>query len=133
MDPQTAVLIIAHGSRHDEANADTFHVIAGLRQRGCYRVIEAAFLELAQPTIAESAGACVRQGATRVIMLPYFLSAGVHVERDLRAHCEQLAQQFPGVDFYLAQPLGRHPLLLEIVAERLGQAEEAQQGDSTSR
>jgi sirohydrochlorin ferrochelatase len=58
-----------------------------------------------------------------VVLLPYFLSAGVHVRRDLDEHRRRLAEQYPQVEFLLAQPLGRHPLLLEVVAERASQAE----------
>jgi sirohydrochlorin ferrochelatase len=114
----TALLLIAHGSRQDEANADLYHVVAEMRRRGEYAVVEASFLELVEPGIEAGAQRCVVQGARRVVMLPYFLSAGVHVRRDLAAMRQQLAQRYPHVDFWLAEPLGRHPLLLDIVAER---------------
>jgi sirohydrochlorin ferrochelatase len=123
--PNTALLLIAHGSRQDEANADLYHVLEGLKKRGGYEIVEPSFLELAQPGIEEGAEACVRQGATRVVLLPYFLSAGVHVRRDLAGLCQKLTERHPRVRFHLAEPLGRHPLLLEVVAARAREAEEA--------
>ena len=114
----TALLLIAHGSRHADANDDLHALAAQLRQTGEYAVVEAAFLELASPTIEEAARRCVEQGARRVILLPYFLSAGVHVKRDLQRHREQLASAYPGVDYRLAAALGRHPLLTQLVMER---------------
>jgi sirohydrochlorin ferrochelatase len=57
-----------------------------------------------------------------VVLVPYFLSAGVHVRRDLAAARDRLARAFPHVEFRLAEPLGRHPLLLEVVAERADEA-----------
>ena len=60
--------------------------------------------------------------AAALVLVPYFLSAGVHVRRDLTEARARLAAQFPAVDFRLAEPLGRHPLLLEVVAERARQA-----------
>jgi sirohydrochlorin ferrochelatase len=122
---QTALLLIAHGSRQEEANADLDRLAAALRGQGRYGLVEAAFLELAEPTVPQGAGRCVAQGARRVILLPYFLSAGVHVRRDLAALRAQLAGEHPGVEFRLAEPLGPHPLLPEIVAERARQAEES--------
>lgn len=119
---KTALLLIAHGSRQEEANADLTHVVAAMRQRGKYTVVEAAFLELAEPNIAAGGACCVEQGAERIILLPYFLSAGIHVQRDLTDARRRLAERFPAVEFRLAEPLGRHPLLLEVVAQR---AEEA--------
>ncbi len=62
---------------------------------------------------------CVEQGAGRVILVPYFLSAGIHVQRDLTAARDRLAERYPAVDFRLAEPLGRHPLLLDVVVERV--------------
>jgi sirohydrochlorin ferrochelatase len=120
---RTALLLIAHGSRQDEANADLHHVVAEMRRRGEYDLVAASFLELAEPSIAEEAARCVAGGAERVVLLPYFLSAGVHVRRDLAAAREELAVQFPQVDFCLAEPLGPHPLLIEVVAQRARQAD----------
>ena len=118
---KTALLLIAHGSRHDEANDDLRHVAAALRERG-HAIVEASFLELAEPTIDAGGARCVNRGAGRVVLVPYFLAAGVHVRRDLTEACHRLAKRFPAVDFRLADPLGRHPLLLDIVAERAEQA-----------
>ena len=66
----------------------------------------AAFPELAQPSIDEGGADCIRQGAERVVLVPYFLSAGTHVQRDLAAARAALAERFPRVDFRLAEPLG---------------------------
>ena len=117
---KTALLLIAHGSRQPEANDDLSYVAGALRQRG-YVVVE-SFLELAEPDIDAGAGRCVGEGAARVVLVPYFLSAGVHVRRDLAAARDRLAERYPSVEFRLAEPLGRHPLLTEVVAQR---AEEA--------
>jgi sirohydrochlorin ferrochelatase len=118
---QTALLLIAHGSQRPEANADLFYLVEQLRNRGQYGIVEAAFLELAGPTIAEGGARCVAQGAGEVILLPYFLSAGIHVRRDLAEARRVLAATYPHVQFRLAEPLGRHPLLLEIVEARAQQ------------
>jgi sirohydrochlorin ferrochelatase len=119
----TALLLIAHGSRQPEANDDLHHTVLAMRQRGRYDRVEACFLELAEPNIDEGARKCVSQGAGHVILLPYFLSAGVHVCRDLQEAQRRLAERYPLVRFALAEPLGRHPLLIEIVAERAREAE----------
>jgi sirohydrochlorin ferrochelatase len=121
--PGTALLLIAHGSREDEANADLYHVVDEMRRRGRYLVVEPSFLELAEPTIEQAAARCAAAGARRVLLLPYFLSAGVHVRRDLREMSRRLAGQHPGVEFRLGEPLGRHPLLLAVVEERAREAE----------
>lgn len=119
----TALLLIAHGSRQPAANDDLFHLAEALRRRGDYGLVEASFLELAEPPIDVAARRCVAQGARRVVLLPYFLSAGVHVREDLQGFRDRLAAEFPAVEFVLAEPLGRHPQLVEIVAQRAREAE----------
>lgn len=118
----TALVLIAHGSRHAEANDDLHHLVCCLRAQGCYAVVAPAFLELAEPTIEQTARGCIDQGVERIILLPYFLSAGVHVQRDLQQYRDRLAHCYPQTQIVLAEPLGRHPLLTDIVRERAGEA-----------
>lgn len=118
-----ALLLIAHGSRRAEANADLHHVAEQILARGRYPVVQVSYLELAEPTIPAGGELCVRQGAMEVVMLPYFLSAGVHVREDMEAARAELAARFPHVTFTLAEPLGRHPLLLDVVEDRAREAE----------
>lgn len=120
---KTGLLLIAHGSRHAEANADLEYVAAQMRLRG-HNIAVAAYLELAEPNIEAGGARCVELGAERVVMVPYFLSAGVHVHRDLTAARDALNRHFPDVEFCLAEPLGRHPLLIEVVLARVRETSE---------
>jgi len=120
---RTALLLMAHGSRQHEANTDLHELAEQMRRLGRYALVEAAFLELAEPSIETAARHCVAAGVGRVVMLPYFLCAGVHVRRDLQALRDRLANEHPQVEFRLAEPLGRHPLLRDIVAQRAREAE----------
>jgi sirohydrochlorin ferrochelatase len=117
-DAKRALLLIAHGSRRPEANADLDFIADGVRARGGFDLVKTAYLELTEPSIAEAGAACVEAGATEVVMMPYFLSPGMHVSEDLEHARSEFAIQFPDVVFRLAEPLGRHPLLIDIVRER---------------
>src|SRR6516165_6154261 len=97
-----ALLLIAHGSREPEANADLSRLAEELRQSGQFAHVEPAYLELATPDIDAGAANCVRVNVRRVVLLPYFLSAGVHVRRDLTAARDRLAARFPATEFVLA-------------------------------
>ncbi len=121
MDRRTALLLIAHGSRRPEANADLEFVAAALRARGRYPIVRVSYLELAEPSIEGGGAQCVEDGATDVILVPYFLSPGIHVVEDLTASRAALSDRFPHVRFALAEPLGRHPLLVDVVEERVGE------------
>jgi sirohydrochlorin ferrochelatase len=118
-----AVLLIAHGSRQSAANDDLHQLAARFAARGDFPIVEPSFLELAEPDIAKGGDRCVARGATRVLMVPYFLSEGVHLLRDLTAARDDLQSRYPEVDFRLGQALGPHRLLDELVAERIWQIE----------
>ncbi len=117
-----ALLLIAHGSRRAEANADLEFVAADMRRRGRFAFVQCSFLELAEPDIHTGGVRCVEAGATSVVMLPYFLSPGKHVSEDLTAARDRLATRFPHVPFTLVAPLAGHPKLLDAVADRAAEA-----------
>ena len=48
---QTAILLIAHGSRNKAANDDLHDLAARIAAKGEYPIVEASFLELAEPDI----------------------------------------------------------------------------------
>lgn len=113
-----ALLLIAHGSRRPEANADLEFVAADMRRRNAFAFVQCSYLELAEPDIHTGGAKCVEAGAASVVLLPYFLSPGKHVAEDLTAARDRLAAEFPHVTFKLAAPLAGHPLLLEALADR---------------
>lgn len=113
-----ALLLIAHGSRRPEANADLEFVAAEMRRRNLFAFVQCSFLELAEPDIHTGGVKCVEAGASGVVLLPYFLSPGVHVREDLIEAHDKLAAEFPHVSFKLAAPLAGHPSLLDAVADR---------------
>jgi sirohydrochlorin ferrochelatase len=115
----TAILLIAHGSRRQAANADLVTVADQVRSRRPDAIVEIAYLELAEPTIPQGAGRCVSQGAEEVRMLPFFLSPGAHVVEDLEGYRRQFQREHPQVRFVLCPPLGLHPLLMDILMERV--------------
>jgi sirohydrochlorin ferrochelatase len=127
---RTAVLLIAHGSRNAAANDDLHRLAARFAEAGKYPIVEPSFLELAEPDIQAGGDRCVAKGATRVLMVPYFLSAGVHLLRDLTAAREALSLRHARVAFRLGQALGPDPLLDRLVTRRIGQLD-ADDGEPT--
>jgi sirohydrochlorin ferrochelatase len=123
---RTAILLIAHGSRQASANDDLHELAARLSSQGIYPIVEPSFLELAEPELLAGGRRCVDLGATRVLMIPYFLSEGVHLRRDLTAARDELNRRHPDVQFVLGSPLGPHPLLDQLVAERIRELDPAE-------
>ena len=115
----TAILLMGHGSRIPEAN-DALHAIAGMVREGTgCAIVEVAFREQHAPNIQQGIDSCVAQGATRILLYPYFLFAGAHVLEDLPAELEEAGSRYPDLEMALGEPLGVHPKLGEIVCERI--------------
>lgn len=117
----TAVLLIAHGSRRPEANADLVKLAEMVQQRSDYPVVETSYLELTEPTIPQGVKRCIDQNAEVVLMLPYFLSAGAHVVEDLERFRREATEEYPDVVFRLCPHLGLHPLMVDLVMTRLAE------------
>lgn len=116
---RSAILLIAHGSRVEAANADLQKLAGMIAERRPEAIVEYAYLELAEPSIPEGLEACVARGAEEVRMMPWFLSAGSHVTRDLEADRLQFLKNHPSIQCSLCPPLGLHPLMIELVLARL--------------
>ena len=81
------------------------------------RAADAAHMQ-APPTIGDAFDACVADGASTVVVSPYFLSPGRHWQEDLPALAAAAAARHPGVRYLVAAPLGLHPLVSQVRARR---------------
>ncbi len=114
-----AVVIVDHGSRRHEANESLESFIRRSAHLLPYATVEAAHMELAEPSIATALDRCVAAGATTVVIAPYFLGPGSHSDRDIPALAAAAAAGHPGLHWLVAAPLGPDPRLLTIVGERV--------------
>jgi len=113
-----AIVLLAHGARNDKA-APLLRQQAELVAARTGVQVAIAFREFIPPTLAEAVRRCREGGASRIVVMPYFLLPGAHVTRDLPAEMAALRAAFPGLELALAAPLGVHPGLAEVVAERV--------------
>lgn len=104
----TSLLVVAHGSRRSQSNTEIEQLTHIIREKACskYLSISHAFLELAQPSIAEAIDQCVQQGATEIVLLPYFLSAGRHVQQDIPQEVAIKQSQYPHIEIHITPYLG---------------------------
>jgi sirohydrochlorin ferrochelatase len=118
----TAFIVFAHGSRIESANQTVRNVAAELARAGGFAAVQAAFLELGQPDLASAIDAVVKDGATRVIVIPYFLTLGLHMERDLPRLIDGIAGAHEGLDIRVTRPLDGHPALVTALLDRANSA-----------
>jgi sirohydrochlorin ferrochelatase len=116
---QLGIVIVDHGSRREDANRRHEAFVDAWKGRGRFAIVEAAHMELAEPSLGSAFDACVAAGATLVVIAPYFLWPGDHWDRDIPALAAEAARRHPDVRYLVAAPLGPHPLLADIVEDRV--------------
>ncbi len=113
----TGIVIFAHGSSVPSANEAVRGVAAAAAAAGAFSRVETAFLE-ARPSLADAVARLAESGATRILVIPYFLTLGIHLQRDLPAIVEQLAKAHQNVEIRVTPPLDGHPGLVQVLLER---------------
>jgi len=118
----TALLLMAHGSRIPEANDAAREIAAKVKKMTQFEIVEVSFREQHLPNIQQGVDACVAQGAQRILLVPYFLYLGAHVLEDLPEELEEARKRHPGIQMVLGKHLGVHDKLAEIVVERIAES-----------
>ena len=119
---KTAILIMAHGSRISEANNAAREVAAMVQDMTGFQIVEVSFRELHEPNIQQGIDACVAKGAQRILLMPYFLFMGAHVQHDLPEEIAAAKERYPELIMEMGGHLGVHRKLAEIEAERIGES-----------
>ena len=113
------IILFAHGSRVEAANQSVEALAEKVRTDGPYPYVKAAFLELGHPDLRTCIDQAVAAGKTQIIVIPYFLTMGVHLQRDLPELIAEQHQCHPRLDISVGKPLDDHPLMTFIVLQRV--------------
>ena len=124
----TGIILFAHGSRVEKANGIVHDLARQIEAGGPYPFVRAAFLDLAQPDLSAAVLDALQSGVHRVIVIPYFLTMGTHLRRDLPVLVTAAREKYPDFEIKVGQPLEGHPLMPAIV---LGRAREALEGSQS--
>lgn len=116
-----AVVLLGHGSVAAESGVAMFRHASLLQARGVASHVTAGFLNLSEPSIDASAARCVAAGARTIAIVPYFLVGGKYVREDVPRVLERLRRAHPRAEIEATRHLGDHPLLAEIVRDRVGE------------
>ena len=110
------IVVFGHGSSVASANEAVRTIAARAAIEGAWDLYETAFLEAA-PRLDEAVGILAASGAEEILVLPYFLTLGLHLQRDLPKLVDDLSREYR-VHIRVAEPLDGHPELSRILVER---------------
>jgi len=113
----TAVVLVGRGATDPDANAEVAKTARLLQEGRGIGTVETCFISLAEPSVPAGLDRARRLGYERVVVLPWFLFAGVLPDRITRQAAEWAAQH-PAIDVRSAGLLGPTDALAAVVLER---------------
>ncbi len=114
----TGYVVFAHGSSIESANEAVRAVTAQLKERAGLQAVEAAFLEGGRPDLRGAVEALSVHGVRSVVVIPYFLTLGLHLQRDLPRLVREIESAHPGLSIDVAPPLDGHPAMIDALLDR---------------
>ncbi|HEY7115796.1 MAG TPA: CbiX/SirB N-terminal domain-containing protein [Tepidisphaeraceae bacterium] len=113
------IIVFAHGSRVESANEAVRAVARDLARAGPFPHVEAAFLELGVPDLTGAVAALANLGLRKLVIVPYFLTLGLHMERDLPQLVDGISQSYKDLEITVTAPLDGHPALVQVLRDRI--------------
>lgn len=115
-----ALILVDHGSKVEEANRLLEKVAETIRSSPDCRfdIVEACHMEIAEPDISRAFEKCVKSGADRIVVHPYFLVPGRHSKTDIPRMAREAASKYPDISFTVTEPLGLHENIVKVVLEK---------------
>lgn len=123
VDPsQTAVILVGAGTSDPDANGDLCKAarLVWERYKDRYPMVEAAWVSLTRPSLAQVVDRCLKLGATRLAIIPYFLNTGVLLKR-IDEQLEAIRTEHPGLPAARSAHFGLHPRMVDLVERRARQ------------
>lgn len=120
MSQHVGLVLAAHGSRKIESNKEVKQFAQSLALNLLdINYVTCGFLELAEPGIEAAISEAIEAGCGEIVVVPYFLAAGRHVQTDVPEIIEQCQQAFPEVHIRMTSHLGASPSLQDAVINLL--------------
>ena len=114
----TGIIVFAHGSRIEPANEAVRAAAAELARAGGYPTWKPRSWNLAVPDLEEAADLLIARGVRQIVVIPYFLTPGTHLERDLPVLVENISNKNKSIQIQSLPRWMATPDWCEILADR---------------
>jgi len=115
---KTCLLVMTHGSRSRDYGLEFDSLLDDIRKRNLYDDVRGCYLQFQEPSLPDAVEMLGRDGFEHVILVPYFLFQGFHIQRDIPEMLRRCEGNYPSMSFSLAAPLGYDPVLTDLVLAR---------------
>lgn len=117
-----SMLLVGRGSSDPDANSDLFKVGRLLSEVYEIRNVEPCFISLTYPQIPEGLNRLFLHQTRSLLVVPYFLFAGVLVDR-ITEQVNRWNKSYPNVSAHISKELGPSATIVQIIIERIHEAE----------
>lgn len=111
----TRLVLYAHGSPDARWRAPFERLRDAVAADVGEDAVRLAYMESAEPTLAEVGEEAARDGVELLRVLPLFLASGVHVRRDVEAKAAAIREAHPGVEVELLPAAGEDALVQDAL------------------
>ena len=115
---ETCLVVIGRGASDPDANANVSKVARLLQEGMGFGWAEVGYSGVTFPLVEPCLDHVAKLGYKRVIVFPYFLFAGVLIDR-IYGFTDEASAKYDDIDFIKAGYLNDHPKVIETFAERV--------------
>ncbi|HEX3032377.1 MAG TPA: CbiX/SirB N-terminal domain-containing protein [Bacillota bacterium] len=123
---KNGIVVLGHGSKTvvDEANLALYNVVELVKSKVTDSLVEAAWMmrESGKQSLQEAIDKLVEQGAARIVVAPWFLTNGLHIQQDIPEELAEAKNRHGNkVEIAFARHLGPDPRIVDVLVDRIGE------------
>lgn len=115
------LLLIGHGSSDKRAREAFLFTVQSLK--AVYKNVKFCFLELEPPNIEEGIKDCIDTKPDKIIVIPYFLHKGIHIQKDILVDLEKAQEKFGFKNISITSHIGVNSSMVDLVISLAREAE----------
>lgn len=115
------LLLIGHGSSDRRARDAFMYTVKSLE--ALYTNVRFCFLELEPPDIEEGYKNCISLDPENIIVVPYFLHKGIHIQKDILIDLNKAREKYGPRNISISSHIGVNKSIVELVIHLAKEAE----------
>lgn len=120
-DKNFSILLIGHGSSDKRAKDAFLYTVRDLEK--FFKNVNFCFLELEPPDIDEGVRNCLNSNPDSIVVVPYFLHKGIHIQRDILIDLDKALKKYNFSNIFICNHIGVDPLIIDLVISLAKDAE----------
>ena len=110
-----AIILFGHGARDVRWREPFDRLIALWQEQHSTIPVEAAFLEMMQPSLEKATQSLVEKGAQEIVVIPVFFGQGGHLRNDFPLMMESCQQRYPAIKLSATSAVGESAAVLQAI------------------